>query len=70
MMGAKREYSGTEATFALYRGDEFIDIGTAAELAEKMGVKPSTIAFYATPSNIRRANDAGYGNRLIAVKIE
>ena len=56
----------TEAEYVLYHGDEFIAIGTAEELAEKQGVAPETIKFYATPAYARR--DTGQ-NRFIAVKI-
>lgn len=40
--------------YAIYKGDKFIDIGTAKELAEKCNVKPATIEFYATPSHLKR----------------
>ena len=33
-----RGYAGTEAAFGLYRGDELLGVGTAAELAERFGV--------------------------------
>lgn len=55
-----------EAEYALYHGDEFIAIGTAAELAMKQGVAPETIKFYATPAYAAR--DKGQ-NRFIAVRI-
>lgn len=55
-------------TYALYRGDDLLGIGTAKELAEAQGVKPETIKFYATPVYQRRAN--GSPKRLTAVKIE
>lgn len=64
-----RKYAGTQATFGLYRGDEFLDVGTAAELAERFDVRPETIAFYATPANMRRVTPANYASRLIAVKV-
>lgn len=34
--------------YALYKGDDFIDIGTSKELAKIMGVKQETIWFYAS----------------------
>jgi len=64
-----RGYAGTEAAFGLYRGDELLGVGTAAELAERFGVRPSTIAFYATPANLRRVTPDNYAAKLIAVKI-
>ena len=36
-------------TFALYRGDQFIDLGTIKYLANLLGVKERTIKFYSTP---------------------
>lgn len=53
---SRRPYAGTQARFALYHGDDFVDMGTAAEIAERRGVKPATIAYYATPSNMRRVD--------------
>ena len=58
-MKAKRNY-------AVYRGDEFLDIGTAKELAKKFGVKEVTIKYWCTPSNALRDK----GNRFVAVKLE
>ena len=37
--------------YALYKGDELIGTGTVKELADKFGVKPSTISYYHTPTN-------------------
>lgn len=58
--------------FALYKGDEFIDLGTAKELADKYNVTPKYIRFLSTPSNKKRI--ANYKkkniNSLISVKIE
>ena len=49
--------------YALYKGDEFIDIGTKEEIAEKMGWKKTTISFYHSPANIKRSK----GNRYLIV---
>lgn len=65
-----RNYAGTQAVFGLYRGDRFLGVGTAAELAERFGVRAETIAFYATPSNMRRVTPENYDTKLIAVKVE
>lgn len=56
----------TQQLFALYRGDEFVDVGTARELAERQGVKPSTISFMASPAYRKRAK----GDRLLAYRLE
>lgn len=52
--------------FALYKGDELIDVGTARELAERQGVKPSTIGFMASPAYHKRAK----GDRILAYRLE
>jgi hypothetical protein len=39
--------------YALYKGDEFIDIGTAEKLSAKYGFTPGTIRFYASASYMR-----------------
>lgn len=53
------------AKYALWRGDECLGIGTAGELAEKMGVKAETIRWYASPANKRRDN----GRHIVAERI-
>ena len=55
--------------YALYKGDKFIDLGTKKKLAKLLGVKISTITFYATPS-YRKRGLGEYGNRYIVIKIE
>ena len=63
-----------EKLFALYKGDEFIDIGTAKELAKKRNVKPDFIKYLSTPANKRRIANRKNNNKpskaLISVKIE
>ena len=39
--------------YALYRGDEFIDIGTKYELSAKYGIDIKTIAWCSTPTGKR-----------------
>jgi hypothetical protein len=45
--------------YALYKGDEFIDMGTKKELAKKRGCSPDTIGFLASPSNFKRIKKKG-----------
>ena len=45
--------------YALYKGDELIK-----ELADKFGVKPSTISYYHTPTYINRTSETK-GRRLV-----
>lgn len=66
MMGSKG-YSGNNAVFALYRGDDFLCMGTAAELAKQRGVKPSTIAWMASPAWKRRCKN--FERATVAVKV-
>lgn len=54
--------------YALYKGDRFIDLGTADYLASLLGVKKKTVLFLATPSYQKR-NVGHEDKRLIVVKI-
>ena len=40
--------------YALYKGDKFIDLGTAAELSKRTGLSESTIYFYLSPAYLKR----------------
>jgi hypothetical protein len=40
--------------YALYRGDEFVDVGTANELAERRGVMADSIRYLASAAYRRR----------------
>lgn len=44
----------TEKEYAVYKGEQFLCIGTAEECAEELGVKPETIKFYTFPTYQRR----------------
>ena len=52
-----------ENVYALYKGDEFIDVGTKRELSEKMNWKKSTVSFLHTPANAKRNK----GNRYVLI---
>jgi len=54
-------------TYALYKGDEFLDLGTATELSERHHVDPNSIKWYSTPVHHRRCE--GHENRLLAIKV-
>ncbi|MGQ7595155.1 hypothetical protein ACTGVC_01300 [Streptococcus suis] len=58
--------SNPEKEYALYKGDELLAMGTAKELAERFGVKVSTIHFYKSPAYIKRTNDTK-ARRLIEI---
>lgn len=61
--------SANEGVFALYKGDTFIDIGTAKELAKKMNVQPKFIKYLSTPANLKRIEERKKYNSLITVKL-
>jgi len=52
--------------YAIYKGDEFIDLGTLKELGEKLGIAPNTVYFYSTPTYKKRIKG---DNGLIVIKI-
>lgn len=45
-----------EKTYALYHGDEFIDIGTAKEISKRNGITPEQVRYYSYPSARDRAS--------------
>lgn len=55
------------AEYALYHGDDFVDIGTARELSEKYNITANTI--YRSASAYRREK-TGKGAQTIIFKIE
>ena len=54
--------------YALYRGDEFLDCGTAEELAERRGISKFSIRNATTPKRIKRFEKVPYEKRLITIK--
>ena len=52
--------------YALYRGDEFIDLGSKEYLANLLNVKIRTINFYMTPTYQKRSNFKNW----IVIRIE
>ena len=57
----KRKYK----EYAIYKGEEIIDIGTVKELASKHNVSINTIYFLSSPANHRRNK----GNKKIAIVV-
>lgn len=53
--------------YALYKGDQFIMIGTAEELAKAENVKPKTISFWNSPAYKRRIKD--YTKAKLTIKL-
>lgn len=54
------------AEYAVYKGDKFIDLGTAEYLSNKFGVPRKTIWYWVTPAYWRKNK----GNSLITIRIE
>lgn len=54
------------AEYAIYKGDDFIELGTVDYLANKLGVKRDTVKFWSMPSYRKRIK----GTALIAIRIE
>ena len=42
--------------YALYRGDEFVDVGTARELARRRHVKADSIRYLASAAYMRKSH--------------
>ena len=61
-----KKYRPNQKTeYAIYKGDDFIDIGTPKELSEKLGIKESTIEYYGTNTHHKRVGTEG----TVAIKI-
>lgn len=56
--------------YALYHGDEFIDLGSVSQIAQIAGVKEQTVRMYASAAYRKRINDKNYKNRLVIVRVE
>lgn len=53
--------------YALYKGDTFLEIGTAKELAKYLNVSERTIRFYITNAYKQRRKNSN--NSIIVIKI-
>ncbi len=56
---AKRKIWRGRNIFALYKGDEFLDIGDKYELAEKFGLSPDSVTWLGTPSGKKKFYEHG-----------
>lgn len=52
--------------YAIYKGDEFLFVGTKKECIAYLGCKKKTFEFLMSPSNFKRMKD----NRLLVIKLE
>lgn len=58
-----------ENIYAIYKGDEFIFMGTKKECAEHLGVIPRTLYFYTTPTYRKRSKILD-NNRTVVIRVE
>ncbi|MEN2765749.1 hypothetical protein [Ornithinibacillus xuwenensis] len=56
--------------YAVYKGDEFLCLGTAIECADKLGVKADTIVYYTSPAYQRKLAKRNAVNPIIVIKLE
>ena len=56
-----------KSDYGVYKGDEFLTVGTAEECAEYLKVKIGTIRFCASPTYKRRIEKRGYTNSAVIV---
>lgn len=56
--------------YALYKGDEFIDLGTIQEIAKRQKVAPNTIRYYQTPEYKSRGLGKDSKKRKVLIKLE
>lgn len=54
--------------YALYKGDEFIDLGNIHELSQRQEISISSLRFYMTPAYKKRCPQNG--NRLLLIAID
>ena len=54
--------------YAVYRGDEFVDLGTLDYLSNVLGIARRTLQFLKSPSGRKRINGERHG--IIIIKIE
>lgn len=61
-----RGASPSRDTFVVFHGDDVLAAGTASECARALGVKESTILWYASPAAHRRDN----GSMRVAERVQ
>lgn len=55
--------------YCLYKGEDILHFGTIEEIAEKEGVKPTTIEHYKYPAYQRKSNKKS-SNRKVLVALD
>lgn len=63
---------GKGKVYALYKGDEFIDLGTIGEMAERLGIDKRTLYFYRSVHYRRRCEELNtpYSNTYFIIEVE
>lgn len=56
----------SKSVYAIYQGDEFLDLGTAEKMSKKFNVRKETITFWNSPAHKRRVKNKG----KVAVRID
>lgn len=59
-----------EIEYAIYHGDEFIMIGTAEEIAERLGLRATYVRQRAMPSQIARIEKTKNPSGFISVRLD
>jgi hypothetical protein len=59
-----------QSCYALYKGDEFIDLGTITELSQRLNIKEQTLWFYTSKVYEKRSEQKNSDNLRILIKIE
>ncbi len=57
-----------QSVYAIYKGDEFLDLGTLEELSNKFGISRKSLQWMKSPIAMKRFN--GSKNGLIVIKID
>lgn len=60
----------SKAEYAVYRGEEFITIGTAKECADETGVIAKSIRWLSTPIAKKRQANRKMKNGLVVLRLE
>ena len=56
--------------YAVYKDEEFVDIGTANELAERLNTTTKTIQWYAGSNRYKKTNHSHGGYTVVAIEEE
>lgn len=56
--------------YALYKGDNFIDLGTMSHLSSITGLKPNTLHYLGSPAYMQRLAKRKTTDAMVVIKIE